>query len=118
MPQNRLRTRAIRARLVGRRTDRDRPEVRSWEVRMCGIRGSALVRRDTPMTTGAYEGLRRVVYGKGTDYDGATFVPVCETCGRFVKAGRVTFRGGTVSDDPNATCSKCGPTHMLFEGFI
>ena len=54
-------------------------------------------------------------------YDGgATFVPVCENCKRFVKADDSIFtneRRG-LSKDPNATCSKCGRTHMLFEGFI
>jgi len=54
-----------------------------------------------------YESVRRVIYGDG-DYEGATFVPVCEMCGRFVKPGTVTFRNDTM----------CGPTHMLFEGFI
>ena len=66
-----------------------------------------------------YEGVRRVVYGtKDDEYGGATFVPVCEKCGRFVKPGPVVFRGDTIGHETNATCSKCGPTHMLFEGFL
>jgi hypothetical protein len=59
--------------------------------------------------------MRRVVY------DGAYFVPVCPTCGRFVKADEtVTFNGlgELVPDRPNATCGKCGPIEMLFEGFL
>ena len=62
----------------------------------------------------AYESVRRITYG-----DGATFVPVCEICARFVKADpEVTLIGERMSDAPNATCSKCGRMHMLFEGFI
>lgn len=62
-----------------------------------------------------YEETKRLVYG-----DGATFVPVCVKCGRFVKADeRITFDGlGRLVDQPNATCSKCGRTKMMFEGFI
>jgi len=63
-----------------------------------------------------YAGMRRVCYDGG-----ATFVPVCETCGRFVKADKeikVCLGGGTLSPDTNATCAKCGRTHMIFEGFM
>jgi len=62
-----------------------------------------------------YENFRRIVYGEG-----ATFIPVCEKCGRFVKADKtilINLEDG-VKDCPNATCSKCGRTKMLFEGFI
>jgi len=61
-----------------------------------------------------YENTRRVSYEGG-----AVFVPVCKKCGRYVKADKtilVTEHG--LSDKPNATCSKCGRTEMLFEGFI
>lgn len=58
-----------------------------------------------------YEGVKRVVYG-GEEI-GATFVPVCPHCGRFVKADEVTRVG-----NPNATCSKCGRVTMPFEGFV
>jgi len=64
-----------------------------------------------------YFDTRRVVYGE----DGATFIPVCETCRRFVKADEaVSFNGlgELMKDKPNATCKKCGRTNMLFEGFI
>ncbi len=65
------------------------------------------------MTENAYENTRRIVYAGG-----ATFVPVCERCGRFVKADPVIVEiGDRLSDMPNADCSKCGRTHMLFEGF-
>ena len=67
-----------------------------------------------------YERVRRMVYGaKGDYYEGATFVPVCIYCGRFVKADtNMTFRNDTIAEGPNATCAKCGRTEMLFEGFI
>lgn len=63
-----------------------------------------------------YENMRRLVYGE----DGATFIPVCQTCGRFVKAdAQISFSqlDGRLRDAPNATCSKCGRTQMIFEGF-
>lgn len=62
-----------------------------------------------------YEKVRRVVYG-----DGATFVPVCVKCGRFVKPDktiRISEWTG-IEPGPNATCKKCGRTEMLYEGFI
>lgn len=63
--------------------------------------------------TNEYEGVRRVVYGEG-----ATFVPVCETCGRFVKAdAKVLFDGRGQPLGAQATCSKCGRVSMLFEGY-
>ncbi len=68
-----------------------------------------------------YEGLRRVIYGEG-----ATFIPVCPVCGRFVKADatvRFTGDGGWV-EEPNADCRGsmkrpgCGRVAMPFEGFF
>lgn len=62
-----------------------------------------------------YKNIRRIQYE-----DGATFVPVCESCGRFVKADPAIM----VNDDvglhpgPNADCAKCGRTRMPFDGFI
>lgn len=51
---------------------------------------------------------------------GACFVPVCKNCGRYVKADETV-----VSDDDhglhpqeNCLCSKCGRSHMVFEGFF
>ena len=62
-----------------------------------------------------YEGMRRIVYGDS----GATFVPVCVKCGKFVKADETIFIGeGGLKPGPNATCKKCGRTEMIFEGFI
>jgi len=62
-----------------------------------------------------YENIRRVVYGE----DRATFVPVCEKCFRFVKADKkITLQGDNGPVGPTATCSKCGRTEMIFEGFI
>lgn len=66
------------------------------------------------MSDYTYENVRRLVYG------GATFVPVCEKCCRFVKADktvRVNEWTG-LHPGPNATCKKCGRTRMLFEGFM
>jgi C4-type Zn-finger protein len=61
-----------------------------------------------------YYNMRRIVYGEG-----ATFVPVCDKCGRFVRADKkieISFNG--LVGDANATCHKCGRTNMVFEGFI
>ena len=65
--------------------------------------------------THEYEGMKRIQYGGG-----ATFVPVCQTCGRFVKADRLIYTNDAVGlkDALNATCAKCGRTKMIFEGFI
>lgn len=61
-----------------------------------------------------YEGARRVVYEHG-----ATFVPVCMNCHRFVKPDEVVYVGDAgLKPGPNATCKKCGRTEMHFEGFI
>lgn len=62
-----------------------------------------------------YEGVGWIQYEGG-----ATFVPVCERCGRFVKPNK-TIRASpkrSLKDEPNATCSKCGPTKMVFRGFL
>ena len=63
-----------------------------------------------------YENVRRVSYDGG-----AVFVPVCVRCGRFVKPDDkilTTYDGLGIDKRPNATCSKCGRTRMLFEGFV
>jgi hypothetical protein len=67
------------------------------------------------MMENEYENMRRVCYKSG-----AQFVPVCEKCGQFVRADKTirVSEGLGLSKDMNATCSKCGRTHMLFEGFI
>ena len=62
-----------------------------------------------------YENMKRIVYGDS----GATFVRVCTTCFRFVKADESVLVGEAgLWPGPNATCTKCGRTTMLFEGFI
>lgn len=61
-----------------------------------------------------YQGVRRVIYGD------AHFVPVCQKCGRFVKADDVIEfleYSEQPSEAPNAMCNKCGRTNMIFEGF-
>ncbi len=53
------------------------------------------------------------------DEEGASFIPVCPTCGRFVKAdAEIQMRGDSEVIEPNATCSKCGRVAMLFEGYV
>lgn len=57
---------------------------------------------------------------KRVSYEGgATFVPVCMKCGRYVKADK-EIRTNKWSDflmrGPNATCKRCGRTEMLYEG--
>lgn len=63
-----------------------------------------------------YSNTKRICYEGG-----ATFVPVCMKCGRYVKADEIIYvdglRGGLVKE-PNATCKKCGRTEMNFEGFF
>ena len=67
-----------------------------------------------------YENIKRIVYE--TDGGLAVFIPVCEKCGRFVKADKFIFacESKGLRDCFNATCSnpKCGRTKMLFEGFF
>lgn len=62
-----------------------------------------------------HENTRRISYDGG-----AVFVPVCEECGRFVKADDTVMisEDSGLKDQPNATCSKCGRTKMVFEGFF
>ena len=66
------------------------------------------------------EGGRSIRYGDGaSEFEGATFCPVCPTCGRFVKAdGEVTLRGDGQPVGSNATCSRCGRVEMPFEGYV
>ena len=74
-----------------------------------------MLARGIPMNEYAYEGVRRVVYGEG-----ATFVPVCPKCGRFVKADKTIKMNieGEVKQWTNATCTKDGRIEMPFEGYI
>ena len=68
------------------------------------------------MFEGLYENVSRVVYG-----DGMTFIPVCKVCSRFVKAPesvKTYCFGEMLSDEPNCTYSKCGVSHMIFEGWF
>ena len=73
------------------------------------------------MIEGDYVHGPRWVYEFHPEIGTACFVRVCEKCGRFVKANdsiRVNLFEGGLIDEPNAICSKCGPTKMLFEGFF
>lgn len=67
------------------------------------------------MSEYAYENVLRQRYDGG-----ATFVPVCEKCFRFVRADNTIEVNEWLglADKPNATCKKCGRTRMLFEGFV
>jgi len=62
-----------------------------------------------------YIKMLRITYG-----DGLTFLPICKKCKRFVKSDSfVLINGvGRLSDRENATCSQCGRTHMIFEGWF
>lgn len=66
-----------------------------------------------------YQDMRRVLYSIGDD-SFAQFVPICEKCGRIVKADESiqTNEITGLKNEPNATCSKCGRIQMIFEGFI
>ena len=59
-----------------------------------------------------YENFRRVAYG---DWQ---FIPVCPSCGRFVKADETINVNGLEEyvKEPNATCKKCGRVEMPCEG--
>ena len=61
-----------------------------------------------------YINTKRKIYGD------AWFLPVCEKCGRFVKADESVFINGFGQFDKertNCNCSKCGRSNMLFEGY-
>lgn len=63
-----------------------------------------------------YANTRRITYGD----TGASFVPVCKKCGRYVKSDK-TVKINEINGlhpGPNCTCSKCGRTRMIFEGFL
>lgn len=74
-------------------------------------------------------GVRRICYpdrDEGEEY-GATFVPVCPKCGRFVRPdptmsfeyrGVSSYSPYIVPVEPNATCGRCGRVGMPFEGFV
>lgn len=66
-----------------------------------------------------YIDVRRKCYGDD-EVGTMQFIPVCQKCGRFVKADdHVTTRGdGELVKKPNATCSKCGRVEMIFEGYF
>lgn len=62
----------------------------------------------------------RIRFDFGNGIGEAQFVRVCEKCGGFVKVNEV-IRANDITGlhpEPNAVCSKCGPTRMLFEGFF
>jgi len=50
---------------------------------------------------------------------GATFIPKCDKCGRYVKADEIIEVNDIVGlkNQPNATCKKCGRVKMNFIGF-
>ena len=62
-----------------------------------------------------YENIKYVIYGD----TGATFIPVCQKCGRFVKAPKSVLGNfdGAVKE-PDIQCSKCGTSKMIFVGYV
>lgn len=61
-----------------------------------------------------YENTPRVQFRNG-----ATFVPKCEKCGRFVRVYKsVRFDGHGQPKGPNCHCKKCGRTQMIWEGYF
>jgi hypothetical protein len=58
-----------------------------------------------------------ITYG---DDDPITFIRRCEKCGRYVKANeKINVNESTgLKDEPNAICSRCGPTKMICLGYI
>ena len=66
------------------------------------------------MSYNSYGNMRRV------SYEGATFILVCEHCGRFVKADKDIMVNGldALSDAPNTTCSKCERVKMPLEDWL
>ena len=71
-----------------------------------------------------YEDGPRTSYDFGDGFGSAVFVRVCPSCGRFVKADDpMNVSINYFTDDyrlpeTNATCAKCGPVAMPFEGFF
>lgn len=61
-----------------------------------------------------FEGDRILQYDNG-----ASFIPRCEICNRFVKADE-TIKGNDhgIADEPNATCKKHGRIKMIFVGYL
>jgi len=63
-----------------------------------------------------YANTRRVSFEGG-----ATFIPVCMKCGRYVKADKTiktSLEGCIKHGEPNAICKKCGRVEMNFEGYF
>lgn len=67
-----------------------------------------------------YQDVRRVTYSNGPGDSDAVFLPICDQCGRFVKADPQinVHEWNGLADEPNATCSKHGRIKMIFEGFL
>ena len=61
-----------------------------------------------------YENIKRVSYGEGT-----SFIPVCQKCGRFVKAPEeASFNADNEIIEPEVNCKQCGKSKMIFEGYM
>ncbi len=60
---------------------------------------------------------RTITFGEG-EFEGMTFIPKCEKCGRYVRADRevkIDFEGQPKGS--NATCSQHGRVEMIFIGY-
>ena len=67
-----------------------------------------------------YANTRRVCYPEEDGGEGgATFIPICPICGRYVKANpTIRYNDFGLVDEPNGVCKIHGPIKMLFEGFL
>ncbi|MBA7658594.1 hypothetical protein ES703_66553 [subsurface metagenome] len=56
---------------------------------------------------------------EGDSQESLAFVRLCPNCARFVKPDDHVLINGLdqVSEQPNATCSKCGRVTMIFDGW-
>lgn len=68
----------------------------------------------------SYQNVRRVIYDASKSGNGnLVFIPVCEHCGRFVKADEsYQFNESKGVTGANATCKMHGRVEMLFEGYF
>lgn len=69
-----------------------------------------------------YENMRRVSYEFGDELGTAIFIPVCPSCGRFVKSHDCAIKYWPYQSKfefgANATCKKCGEVTMPFDSWM
>ena len=92
---------------------------RGWRIAYGVLCHSYAAAIRTPYKLAGGERAPRTSTGRDDHVGDAVFVPVCMTCGRFVKADETVLVGeGGLHPGPNATCKNCGRTRMPFEGFF